>query len=141
LSFALLNQTFREIDRFKTAQDAAGWMSEKNFPAAAVNGIRDFLKLPHDTTRPSVASCVSNCLYFWPTDAGQKLWKIIPARWQTLPRPLAKFVCGTLASRPGSPSSRLYRQHDDKDDRKVFPPKNRSGAAFLSELVLTGYKH
>lgn len=65
LSFDLLNQTFREVDRFKTAQDAAGWMSEKNFPPAAVNGIRDFLKLPHDTTRPSVASCVSNCLYFW----------------------------------------------------------------------------
>jgi type IV secretory pathway TraG/TraD family ATPase VirD4 len=65
LSFDLLNQTFREVDRFKTAQDAAGWMSEKNFPPAAINGIRDFLKLPHDTTRPSVASCVSNCLYFW----------------------------------------------------------------------------
>jgi len=65
LSFDLLNQTFREVDRFKTAQDAASWMSEKNFSPAAVNGIRDFLKLPHDTTRPSVASCVSNCLYFW----------------------------------------------------------------------------
>jgi type IV secretory pathway TraG/TraD family ATPase VirD4 len=65
LSYALLNETFRKIDKFQNASNASQWMRENNLSESTVEGIRDYLSLPEDKTRPCVTTSFTNTLQCW----------------------------------------------------------------------------
>ena len=65
ITFAALNETFRVINKFPNASAAMEWMRENDLTEETIEGIRDFLILPEDKTRPCVATSMANTIYFW----------------------------------------------------------------------------
>jgi len=64
LTFAGLNKTFRQINRLQ-GSEADAWIKKMEIPSGPAQRIRDFVRLPSETTRPCVATSVANALYFW----------------------------------------------------------------------------
>ena len=65
LNFALINEIFRKIERFDNPSSASEWMRENHLSEPTVEGLRDYLSLPSDKTRPCVATSMANTLQCW----------------------------------------------------------------------------
>jgi type IV secretory pathway TraG/TraD family ATPase VirD4 len=77
LTYHVLNEVFDKINRFPSSSSAVDWLDDASIPPVAKQGITEFLRLPGETTRPCVATSVSNMLY---------AWKAEPLRCLTTPR-------------------------------------------------------
>jgi len=73
ITFAALNETFRVINKFPNASAAMEWMRENDLTEETIEGIRDFLILPEDKTRPCVATSMANTIYFWKNEPLKQL--------------------------------------------------------------------
>jgi hypothetical protein len=65
ITFPLLNQTFDDVNRLNDASALTEWLKGREIPASALQGFKEFLRLPSETTRPCVSTSVSSILYFW----------------------------------------------------------------------------
>jgi len=73
ITFASLNEIFRVINKFPNASAAMEWMRENDLTEETIEGIRDFLLLPEEKTRPCVATSMANTIYFWKNEPLRRL--------------------------------------------------------------------
>ena len=65
LTYPLLNQVFQEVNALRDSASVTDWLQGRDLPASALQGIKEFLKLPSESTRPCVATSVANVLSPW----------------------------------------------------------------------------
>ncbi len=65
LTYPLLNQTFEAVNRLRDTTSLKDWLEKHPVPESAAEGLKEYVSLPCETTRPCVSTSASNVLYPW----------------------------------------------------------------------------